>query len=312
MNPVLAQKMGRSPVAQDKEGDVVETPMRVMRRALARAADKSVGLSVSVLGISQDDSSAEDLIESAPQDWVVLGLRDGHEPGLTGLFLLDPVFRSALVEMQTMGNLLNTTQEQRKVTGTDATLTVPFAASLLTELSDAGFGGGDVRIGGYDIGPIADIRTASLVLTQGGYRFWRVTVQLGGTDAQGELMIAMRAEAAAPVPPPQDDKAWSDAFQKSVGNAPAEMDAVLATLRLPISNVETFEVGQVVPLAGTTVGSITLTGPSGERFAQARLGQVAGKRAVRIETAQVEMHDVTHGVAPDMSATVDDTVLIDG
>ncbi|MFB1025905.1 MAG: flagellar motor switch protein FliM, partial [Octadecabacter sp.] len=87
INPILAQKLGLTqapPVAQDLQP---ATPMRQMRRSLARAADKAAGLSVSVLGISEEDLDAESLIEGGPEGWVVLGLRDGLSAGLTGLFL---------------------------------------------------------------------------------------------------------------------------------------------------------------------------------------------------------------------------------
>ena len=69
-------------------------------------------------------------------------------------------------------------------------------------------------------------------------------------------------------------------------------------MTLPISKIEAFEVGQVLQLAGTTVGSVMLTGPGGEKVATARLGQVAGKRAVRIEVAQVDMQDDPPKLAP--------------
>lgn len=308
INPVLAQKVGAAPVVDADEGKGAISPMRIVRRAMARAADKSVGLSVSVLGIAQEDQSAEELIENAPEDWIVLGLRDGNEAGLTGLFLIDPALRSALVEMQTMGYLLAATTDQRKVTGTDATLTVPFAMTLLSELSDLDFGAGDVRTSGYDIGPLEDIRTAGLVLSQGNYRHWRITIQMGGTDSQGELLLAVRLPIEEPIETTEKDVDWSAAFQKSLSEAPTEMEAVLATLKMPISSVEGFDVGQVLPLAGTTVGSVTLTGPSGEPVAQARLGQVAGKRAVRIQDHTLEMQDATPAAAPTQS----DSNLIDG
>ena len=71
------------------------------------------------------------LIEDGPEGWVVLGLRTGDTAGLSGLFLLDPPLRSALIEMQTMGSLLPLAEPQRAVTRTDAVMSVPFAANLL-------------------------------------------------------------------------------------------------------------------------------------------------------------------------------------
>ena len=313
INSVLAQKAGLAPASQAEKDEGVVSPTRLMRRAMARAADKSVGLSASVLGISQDDVSGEALIEEAPEGWIVLGLRESGEPGLTGLFLMDPALRSALVEMQTMGCLLPTAQEQRKITGTDASLSMPFATHLMTELDELGFGEGDVKTSNYDFGPMADVRTAGLVLTQGSYRFWRVTIQMGGTDSQGELMIALRKTIDTPLVPVEGDTDWSAAFRKSVAEAPTDMEAVLARLRLSISEIEAFEVGQVLPLAGVTVGSVTLTGPEGKQIAQARLGQVAGKRAVRIQDHVMEMQDTSPAYSDSAaSPTRSDDTLIDG
>jgi flagellar motor switch protein FliM len=62
-------------------------------------------------------------------------------------------------------------------------------------------------------------------------------------------------------------------------------------MTMPIHKLEGFEVGQVLNLAGTTVGSVTLTGPGGIIITTARLGQVAGKRAVRVQHSRVELQD---------------------
>lgn len=272
--------------------------MRQMRRALGRAADKAVGLSASVLGIAEDELEAEALIETGPEDWVVIGLRDGDNPGLTGLFLINPALRSALVEMQTMGNLLPAAQEERKVTRTDAILSVPFASQLMSELGEVGFGAGILNPAAYDMGPMDDLRTAGLVMTQGSYRSWRITVQLGGGERQGEMLIAMRPEVTAAPATIDSGPEWSAALRGALEDAPADLEAVLARMTLPMSKIEEFEVGQVLELAGTTVGSVTLLGPGGDKVAAARLGQIAGKRAVRVEVQTIELQDDRPRSAP--------------
>ena len=291
INPVLAHKIGLD------EGDGADaaaaspvSPARQMRRAMARAADKSVGLLASVLGIADDEADVETLIEDGPKGWVVLGLREGGQAGLTGLMLLDPDLRSALVEVQTMGSLLPKAETPRPVTRVDAVMTVPFASQFLSELNEAGFQTGGIGLDRYEIGPIEDLRTAGLVMVQGMYRTWRVTVQIGGGELQGELLIAvLPSDAAASTEDTVRDDHWSTAFRGAVAEAPVDLDAVLGSLRMPIAKVEAFEVGQVIALPGTTVGSVTLRGAGGEVAASARLGQIAGKRAVRIEEHTVEM-----------------------
>lgn len=297
INPVLARKIGAGPkggVADAPEG--AASPLRKMRRALSRAADKAVGLSASVLGMAEELSEAEALIEDGPEGWVVLGLRDDSSAGLSGLFLMDPALRSALVEMQTIGSLLPVQDQPRKVTRTDAVMTIPFASRLMAELDEAGFGEDGLQCASYDLGPMDDLRTAGLVMLQGRYRSWRVTIQMGG-EAQGELLIALRPKVEAAAPEQPGNIAWSKALRAALAEAPTEMEAVLTRMALPYSKIEAFEVGQVLTLAGTTVNSVTLTGPGGEPVAAARLGQVAGKRAVRIEQAEVTLQDAPPRVA---------------
>ena len=64
--------------------------------------------------------------------------------------------------------------------------------------------------------------------------------------------------------------------------AQAALEAVLHRLRLPWEEAEAFEVGQVIPLPGVTVASVRIEG-GGQDIGSARLGQVAGMRAIRIE-----------------------------
>ena len=171
LNAVLAHKLCLMPPEPDTSVDVAApTAMRQMRPALSRAADKAVGLLASVLGIAEETLEAEAFIETGPEDWVVIGLRDGANAGLTGLFLINPALRSALVEMQTMGNLLPPAQEERKVTRADAILSVPFATQLLAKLGEVGFGQDILDPAAYDMGPMDDLRNAGLVMMQGSYQ----------------------------------------------------------------------------------------------------------------------------------------------
>ncbi len=291
VNSILARKLGMTPASAPKGNGAAASPERQVRRALGRAADQALGLSAVLEDLAQDDLEAEELIESGPDGWLVLGLRDGSGAGLSGLFLIDPPMRSALVEMQTMGSLLAPNETQRRVTRVDAVMSVPFASLFLKELSDVGFGGPDINPADYDMGPIDDLRTAGLVMMQGRYRRWKIKINMGAGEAVGQMLIAMRPPAAITETPANDGSNWSATLRNALCEAPADLDAVLTRISLPIQKIKAFEVGQVINLAGTTVGSVTLIGPGGKPVTSARLGQVAGKRAVRIERAQVELQD---------------------
>lgn len=297
VNSVMVRKLGLSHPADNIQPDTAPvTPMRQMRRALSRAADRAAGLSVVVLGIAEETCEAETLIEDGPEGWIVLGLRDSTNPGLAGLFLINPELRTALVEMQTMGALSGTAAQSgddtRPVTGTDGALSMPFAEQVMVQLAEAGFGAPDLEFSGFDLGVMADLRTAGLVLTPGAYRSWRVTLEMAGTQQQGEILFAVRQKEAVVPVSAQRNTAWSSALKSALADAPAELDAVLCKMRMSIANIERFEVGQLLHLAGTTVGSVTLTGPCGAVVAPARLGQVAGQRAVRIQPLEVALQEV--------------------
>ncbi|SLN60736.1 FliM/FliN family flagellar motor switch protein [Pseudooctadecabacter jejudonensis] len=284
------------------------SPLRRIRRAVARAADRSVSLSATVDDLREEITDVEMLVEDGPQGWVVLGLRDATHAGLTGLFLVDPVLRSALVDMQTMDALSPPAEEERKVTPTDAALVVPFADMLLAQMHEVDFCDGRVALDGFDVTPIDDLRTAGLVMMQGMYLRWAIDLHVGGGEIAGKIIIAARLNGPDdPADTPVKDH-WRSDFRASVSEAETELEAVLCTQRMSLRHIEAFEVGQLVPLAGVTVGSVSLVGTDGVPLAMARLGQVAGKRAVRIEHQELEMVD-DMGLPPSAAQPEDLTTI---
>lgn len=290
VNPVLARKLGRTDPEAQAEGPADGmNPARMLRVGLMRAADKAIGLSLSVLGVAEDAVSADALFDEGPEGWMVLGLCHPGQSGLAGLIQIDGAFRTAIIEVQTMGMLLESGDAERPVTSTDAALTLPLVEALLVELAAAAHPGFGPGLEALTIRPLPNLRAAGLMARDGLHRQWRMSVQIGGTDRQGEVILAL-----APAPKPEerpgvDDTAWSDTLRCAVEEVTADLDAVLCRMKLPVCAVENFEVGQVVALAGVTVGSVMLEGPGAAAVAAARLGQVSGMRAVRLEKPEVQI-----------------------
>ena len=66
-----------------------------------------------------------------------------------------------------------------------------------------------------------------------------------------------------------------------------------AHARLSLRQVDGFHVGQMLALPGITVGSIKMEAADGRVLARARLGQMTGLRAVRLQVpTAVEMTEV--------------------
>jgi len=273
------------------------TPSRALRMALTRAAQDQIGLSITVLGITEEVVALDDLLRLIDADMLLIGLEDRE--GLGGLAGIDFQSRAAVIEMQTMGQLRGSPADPRPVTSTDAALTGPFIAGFLDELSQNTQGTplqgwvDDYAVGGR----VDGLRAAGLALREARYRLVRLTIDLGIAERQGAILLALPVtREAVPAPATDPGHAWADLLGASVAQAPANLHAVLHRMRLPLHAVEAFRVGQIVSLPGIGVGSVRLEGPDGRVVARARLGQSAGLRAVRLTLQPAaEMSEAAHG-----------------
>jgi flagellar motor switch protein FliM len=291
-NPVLARMLGGQDRA--RPGDAAEAdpgPGRAFRVALLRAADRAIGLSLTVLGLSDDCHGPDAVVANGPAGWVLFALTAPEETGLAGLVMLDPALRTAMIEVQTMGVLMETAETERPVTATDAVLARPVVARLLQELEAAGRPDFPAGMKGWTLQALPDLRAAELMLRDADYRMWEATVQIGGTDRQGALRLALARVSAAPEAgsdPGGADTDWAEGFRANLELSPADLEAVLGRLTLPLSRVDAFETGQVLPLAGLTLDRVQLES-AGAHVARVRLGQVSGMRAVKFDQPAAEM-----------------------
>lgn len=289
---VLRRMVASPPPAPE---DVPITSSRAMRLAFTRAADKAHALNINVLGLSEEILPLDELLKVLSPDLMLVGMyADGMLEGLSGL---DLNFRAALLEVQTVGEILPIAPEDRPATGTDASLSETLLTALLHHMSETtartpleGWGQG-LR----PDGKVATIRAAGLILPEREYRVIRLSLDLQVGERQGELVLALPILQTSPEPPPPETSAdWGVQFQKSVNAAPARLVARLHRFSLPLFDVENLAVGQVLPLPGCTVSSVKLLAADGTRVATARLGQSGGMRAVRVEEAprQPDMQDM--------------------
>ena len=274
------------------------TPSRALRMALTRAAQDQIGLAITVLGITEEVVTLDDLLRLIDPDMLLIALEEGE--GLCGVAGIDLQTRAAVIEMQTMGQLRGLPADPRPVTSTDAAMTAPLIAGFLDELS-LGTQGTPLHgwVDGYAVGGrVGGVRAAGLALREAAYRLVRLTIDLGVAERQGAIMLTLPVTRdAAPVVVADPGHAWADLLGANVAQAPANLHAVLHRMRLPLHAVEGFRVGQVLSLPGIGVGSVRLEGPDGRLVAQARLGQSAGLRAVRLTLQPVaDMSEATHGV----------------
>lgn len=272
--------------AGEAVADTALTPTRVLRLAMARAAEASVGLSLSVLSVTEEITSLDTVLEGLTPEMMLLALGRGGR--LQGLAALDLQLRTATVEMQTVGKLRKEAAAERRITAADAALCAPLITAFLADLDGTAM---DTALEGWVSGAqagsrIENARAAGMMLEDRDLRLVRLSLELSSDGRQAELRVALPAVAGVVDPKPKDKpKEFSDALRSSVMEAPCKVHAVLHRFRMTLQDVEGFDVGQVVSLPGVTVGSVRLEGPNGKCVGHARLGQVTGLRAVRIEQA---------------------------
>jgi flagellar motor switch protein FliM len=266
--------------------DVPLTSSRALRLAMTRAADKALGLSLSVTSVGEETLQLEAVIETLPNDYLYSGLLRLGE--VTGFIGLDAQMRAAVIEMQTIGSLSKSPQIARSPTTTDMVLAAPVCEMLLKLLPETTAGSDldgwvdDVSLGD----PFDSLRSVGLALEDADYRLMRLTIDLDVGERLGEIILALPNHTSQPIVPETDlgDSGWDIKMNRAVINAPATLDAILCRMKLTIGQVNTLQVGDVLPLYGATVSSVRLFAPEGVEVGSARLGQSGGLRAVRLET----------------------------
>ncbi len=265
------------------------TPARAIRLAMARSAEASVGLSVTVQEVSERVMPLDEALAALDDGLMLITLGQGYE--IKGFAAVDLQARTAVVEVQTVGRPRDADASPRKITSADAALCAPMITHFLEDLArtaeDTALGGwaDDQRAGDL----IPDARSAAMMLQDRMLRIVRMTFGLGGGTRMGTILVALPSQTGPDLMPSPKQPSFADVLQSAVMDAPAELSAVLHRMTLNVAEVEALEVGQMVALSGGSVAGVRLEGPDGDCVAEARLGQVTGLRAVRIERAGAPM-----------------------
>lgn len=258
--------------------------------ALARAARDAAGMALSVTSCKVGISSLGELMEALP-DLSLVAMINGPGGGL-GVMVLSPAVLSGTVEWQTLGRVMPNTPAPRKPTRTDAVLVQPMIDRALIGLGAAVDGSDDmIWAAGFRYGScLEDVRALALILDDAPFRVIKAEVALAGDKKSGMVLLALPAEGRGPAPPPRADLSetaaalvFQAALSEQVNAAKVTMDAVIARVSLPLSQVMALSAGELLRLPGATTDRIDLEAPGCARTAGGKLGQTRGMRAVRVQ-----------------------------
>ena len=282
--------------------------------ALARAARDAAGMALKVTSCKVGISSLGELLETLP-DLSLIAMINGPGGGL-GVMVLSPPVLSGAVEWQTLGRVTPNAPVPRKPTRTDAVLVQPMIDRALYGLGAAVDGTDDmIWAAGFRYGScLEDARALALILDDAPLRVIKAEVALADGKKSGPVLLALPAEGRGPAPPPAADLSeqaatmvFQAALSEQVNSAKATIDAVIARVSLPLSQVMTLAAGELLRLPGASTDRIDLEAPGCARTAGGKLGQSRGMRAVRVqEDAQpVPRTEADLGADP---AALEDTV----
>jgi flagellar motor switch protein FliM len=259
--------------------------VRAWGRALRHAAVPFRGLELALGETTvREGASLSDAAEALPEHGLVVVLED--RDGKRGIFALSHGAVDALIEVQTTGRVEATALPPRPSTRIDEALTRDFIditlAAFARETDTIGDRDWADRLG-YG-SPIADRRQLNLLLPEHGYHVLTAALRFGGERGGSALLAVPRTGRGqgSGAQAMEQPEAWRTGLAVALGGVELALDAVLLRVRRPLGEVERLEPGYLIPFDPDALASVALETPSGRRVATGRLGQVGGRRALRL------------------------------
>lgn len=272
----MARSVRAGPVQATADGDLA--------RAIATAAQKELDLDLRVTDCRTELVTAEGLADRGGDQPLMVLLKGAA--GETGLALLDQGLFGALVAQRMTGRQPASPPPSRAPSRIDAEIAGDFLNRLLSEVESVPAPAGGAAIRGYRFqGQLADARLIRFTLAPQAHLAILAGVTFSQSKRPGQLIIVWPAPKAALDPPDRPDigqGAWRSGLRAGVMQAKLPLHAVLTRIELPLDRVMHLKVGDDLTIAHSAIDTVLLNGPDGRPLARGRLGQVQGKRAVKL------------------------------
>ena len=261
------------------------TAARALRLTVPKVADDQMELALGVIGLTQAIVASEDILDPPPENRMMLVL-DGPD-GRSGAALVDGAISAALVQQQTMARVVAATEAEnsRAPTRTEAALMSPFLDQVFQQSAELPDSETDAMLlRGRKFGAWIEVpRLLAMALEEPEYQRFTLTLDVDGGVRQGKidlfLPLAGSKDADAALEMAEETGARMAQITMSV---PAQLTVALCRARMSLSDVSKLTVGDRIDVPPEAFSNAELLAITGRLVGHARLGQVAGKRAVRI------------------------------
>jgi flagellar motor switch protein FliM len=287
----LRRKIAAQTRAAPVAADLTAALGRAFGRALRRAGGPFEGLGLQLGAVSVTAmQNLEAAIAALPENGLAAALEDAG--GRRGLIGLSPGLVDALVEVQTTGRVEAADLPPRPVTRIDETLTRDFIDLVL-----AGFAQEAQGVAPRDwpermgyASRILDRRQITLLMPEGGHLILAAELGFDGVDRRAAFVMVFpqdpalaRGEGAVRRKPA--DAAWQQARAHILSEIRLPLDVILLRLIRPLAEVQQLAVGDLLPFASADLAEVALENTEGRALAHGRLGQLGGRRALRLPGA---------------------------
>lgn len=256
-----------------------------LRLAVSRAGQDAACVSLAGGTIENESTAIAGLGTLLPPNGLWVLVQGPHR--LRGVVGLDANLLSGLVQALTMGRIRSGAVGARAATQTDALLLRRFLGVLIDTLARR-LDGQPAAVWAAGFQPrdrIADAARLPHLLPDMPYRVLTCAVDMAEGVASGALVLALPEAtplAQAENPQAAERAAFCAALGQAVADAPADLEAVLCRLTLPLDTVANLKPDMVLTLPRHAVAEVVLQGCDGRAAATARLGQSRGYRAVKL------------------------------
>lgn len=258
------------------------SPSRALRRALSWAADDLWGMALICQGVQSETLDQEDAATALNPAEVLIVL-DGPD-GAVGLAAIEPGVLAGLVERQTLGSVLQSAIPDRVFTPTDAAMAAPLVDCAMDRfaLNLSGHPLAD-QLSGFRFGAmVEDARAAGLVLDAAAYRGFRVSIDLEHGNKRGDLQLLLPVREGLDAQDTRQD-VTPGPHEQTLLLVPAQINAIVATLRLPLAQASALQPGDLLPLPVQSIARTRIMVGQSEMLTRGTLGQINGFRAVRLD-----------------------------
>lgn len=299
-DPVLRRKIAAHARPAPEPPDGTAEAATGFTRALRHAAAPFEGLGLQAgAALARREAGLTAALAALPEAGLLAVIE--AEGGARGLVALSPGMVDALVEVQTTGRVDAGELPPREVTRIDEALVREFLDFTLAAFAQetAELPGRDWPARLVHGSRVRDRGQVSLLLPEGRYLVLVADLGFEGVTRRASVVLLLPPEGAVAMPgspaaatgPAPADPDWCRARQGMIDRMPLPLEAVLMRVTRPLAEVDRLAVGDLIPFGAGELAHVTLETGAGAAVLCGRLGQIGGRRALRLPGAPAPRPD---------------------